>query len=191
MRAIPELFIAASLVAANVAAQGINQEIAKGVPSIGRDVPSILVQMRQMEMQRQQLLIQQQQADAAARLTEQQAQAIELDNEKRRLEPLQGGTSQAQSQGTGPSQYEQEIFARWQKAVVPRSGLFEGFFDTVLADDVPISMDMIALIGSSPYAADISYYLAKNKQHAARIFGMPMLDQAAAIRALENDAKIR
>ncbi len=60
------------------------------------------------------------------------------------------------------------------------------FFEVVLAPDLAITMPMIELISSSPNAADIAYYLGKNKATAAEIARLPFLRQAEEIRKIEQ-----
>jgi hypothetical protein len=48
---------------------------------------------------------------------------------------------------------------------------------------------VIALMASSPYAADIAYYLGIHKQEAHSTAAMSMLDHAGAIKEIERKAQ--
>lgn len=89
--------------------------------------------------------------------------------------------------GTGPqySEADKAIYMRWLQAVEPRRQLYGDFDTVVFAKDLHVTMSMLDLMASSPYAADMTYYLGKNKARSQEIAGMPLLQQAAAIREIE------
>lgn len=100
---------------------------------------------------------------------------------------------QTPSPGTGqvsaPSQTNEGYARTWLEAARPRMGLFPNFDKMVFNDKVPISTDTVMLMSSSPYAADIAYYLATHKAEAMAISKLPLLEAARAIDQIEVKAK--
>lgn len=73
----------------------------------------------------------------------------------------------------------------WFEKARPRMGLYSDFADVVYADDVNISPDMVMLMSSSDYAADIAYYLGTHKAESTAISKLPLLEAARAIDDIE------
>ena len=129
-------------------------------------------QRRQQQIQDEQLRIQREQADAQSRLMDEQTRALQLENQRREAENRQATTAQP-GQGPAPTRHDLEIMARWQSAAIPRMGRYPDFAEVALAPDVAITIPMIELMSSSPYAADIAYYLGKNKAKSIEIAQPP------------------
>jgi hypothetical protein len=86
------------------------------------------------------------------------------------------------TQSTVPS----PIIRKWLIAAQPRMHLYPDFEQVVFADDVPFTEQVIDLMSGSEYAADIAYYLGKNKIEAAAISEMPTLKAAQSIINIED-----
>lgn len=78
----------------------------------------------------------------------------------------------------------------WIIAAQPRMHIFPDFEKVVFAPNVSITDDMVRLMSSSTYAADIAYYLATHKAEAKAISLMPLLDAARAIDRIESQVKV-
>ena len=74
---------------------------------------------------------------------------------------------------------------QWFEKARPRMGLYSDFAEVVYADDVNITPDMVMLMSSSDYAADIAYYLGTHKAESTAISKLPLLDAARAIDDIE------
>lgn len=97
--------------------------------------------------------------------------------------------SYATQQGAGalpPSSYGQA----WLASANQRRHLFPDFDKVVFAPDVRITDEMVMLMSSSPYAADIAYYLATHKAESLAISRLPLLDAARAIDGIERQIKV-
>jgi len=70
---------------------------------------------------------------------------------------------------------------RWYVAARPRMGLYPDFETKVYSAKVDISPAVVWLMSTSPYAADIAYYLATHKAEAAAISSMPLANAGRAI----------
>ena len=95
------------------------------------------------------------------------------------------GQPNAPTQATPPSNYGQIWLANAEK----RRHLFRDFDKVVFAPDVKISEEMVMFMSSSPYAADIAYYLGTHKAESLAISRMPLLDAARAIDVIESRIK--
>lgn len=137
----------------------------------------------QRRRQQEQAELQRQQAEAQRQLLDEQRRAVELENRRREAELREPPPTA----GQGPSDLrQQEILRKWESAAGYRRNFYADFDEVVLAPDVNITLQMIELMASSPFAADIAYYLGKNKAEAARIARLPLLEQASAIRDIEQ-----
>ena len=56
----------------------------------------------------------------------------------------------------------------------------------VFDEELQISLDMVALMAESRYAADIAYYLGKHPEESARISQMPLPEAGKAIFDIEE-----
>ena len=81
------------------------------------------------------------------------------------------------------------INAEWQRINHAAVKQYPDFSKVVSAPDVPISKDMAEAMLNSDSAADIAYFLGKNKAEAARIFALPPHLQGYEIAKIENKAK--
>lgn len=142
-------------------------------------------QRRQQQVQEEQLRVQRELAESQQALMDEQRRAIQMENQRREAE-LQQSQPPQPGQGPAPTQREIEVMTRWQSAAAPRMGRYPDFAEVALAPDVIITMDMIELMSSSPYAADIAYYLGKNKAKSMEIAQLPLLRQAEEIRKIEQ-----
>jgi small-conductance mechanosensitive channel len=143
---------------------------------------------RQRRIQDEQLRIQREQAQSQQALIEEQRRTMQLENQRREAEIQQQQTAQA---GQAPiSEREREILERFAAAAEPRRALFPDFERVISAPDVAITFDMIELMSSSPYAADIAYYLGNNKSKAYEIARLPLLRQAEEIRKIEQAVQV-
>ena len=91
--------------------------------------------------------------------------------------------AQRQAQSSTPGADYLQI---WYEKAKPRMRLFPDFEAIVFAEDVNISTDMVMLMSSSDYAADIAYHLATHKAEAMAISRLSLLDAARAIDAIEE-----
>lgn len=83
------------------------------------------------------------------------------------------------------------IIRAWLVAAQPRMHLYPDFEKVVFAADVPFTDKLIDLMSGSDYAADIAYYLGKNKIEAIAISEMPTLKAAKSISEIESRIKNR
>jgi hypothetical protein len=108
----------------------------------------------------------------------------------------QSTTPASQADATGPTNSllaasmsanpeSRSAFYEWMTNSIPRAGKFEGFLTVVLNENAIISPEMFTRIKSSKYAADISWYLAKNQTQAEAIQRMSAAEMAMAITNLE------
>ena len=129
---------------------------------------------------------QQEQAAAQTRLLEEQTRTQQLENQRRAVEMSQSNGAGATASTGSPPSVNDALIRNWQAAAAPPKGRYPDFDAVVFAPDVPISMDMIQLMAQSQFAADIAYYLGKNKGEATKIAGMGLLDAAVAIKEIER-----
>jgi|GEM_PF-4556983 len=90
-----------------------------------------------------------------------------------------------------PAPPAEDYSQRWLAAAQPRMHLFPDFAKVVFAKEVAISADMVKLMSTSPYAADIAYHLATHRIEARAIYDMQPLDAARAISRLEDEARLK
>ncbi len=93
--------------------------------------------------------------------------------------------TQRQSLPAEPPNYGQ----RWLEKARPRMGLFPNFAKVVFESDVTITPDMVMLMSSSDYAADIAYFLGTHKAELLAIAQLPLLDAARALSDIEERIK--
>ena len=129
-------------------------------------------------MQQQMQVIQQIEAARVAR-----AQADMLEAQARREEEDRRRTSNT----TSPQNVIVDpVLIAFNSAASARRHLYPDFESVAYAPDVQITVDMIKLMTGSSYAADIAYYLGKNKGEAAEISRMHILQASKAITDIEN-----
>lgn len=143
------------------------------------DLGGAIMQAEAIKQQR----MQREQADAQRRLIEEQARAQQIENQ-RRQEAMSQRSSAGQAAQIAPN--DMAVYEKWMRAAAPRVSLYPDFWEVIGAPDVACSVQMVELMASSPYAADIAYYLGKNKARSLEIAQMPLLEQAVAIREIEQ-----
>lgn len=126
------------------------------------------IQMREMQRRENERRQQQYQTERARRANEERAKSAAA------------ASASAQSSAVDPT------FVAFEIAAAPRKHLYPDFESVAYALDVPITVDMIKLMTGSPFAADIAYYLGKNKSEATAISQMPMLQASKAIANIEK-----
>jgi len=80
---------------------------------------------------------------------------------------------------------------KWLVVAQPRMHLYPDFESVVFAPDVPLTESIISLMSERSYAADIAYYLGKNKLEAYAISEMPILQADKAISEIEARLKLK
>jgi len=159
--------------APTVEAQTLNQQISRGA-TFFQPADPFDQYSKMMNAQAQA-----EQAAAQRRLVEEQIRAMQLENQKR-----EEAAKQAQRPQTVTDSPPHLI--AWFKAAQPRMHLFPDFQQVVFSQDVAISDDMVKIMASSRFAADIAYYLGTNKMESVAIKSMPLLDAARAISDIEK-----
>lgn len=124
-----------------------------------------------------------QQADSFRRGVEMGEQARRAEREGKRGE--QRGPEAGVSQALSP-----EIFSKWLERAKPRMGLYPDFAKVVFESDVAITPDMVLLMATSDYAADIAYYLGTHKAESLAIARLPLLEAAKALDDIERKVKL-
>jgi hypothetical protein len=132
-----------------------------------------------------------QQAAQQSAIAAEQLRAAQLENERRAAElraAQQQEHREAAQSGAGANVPTEITPAqtRFLDAIKYRRFRWADFDAVAFAPDVPMTEDMIGLMAESRYAADIAYYLGKNKGRAAQISAMTLPDAAAAIKDIES-----
>ena len=118
---------------------------------------------------------------AEIRALEEQTRALEIDNQRRQEEQRR----QAASRNASDEQAA-EIAQRFSEAIQYRRYRWDDFDEVVFDEELQISLDMVALMAESRYAADIAYYLGKHPEESARISQMPLPEAGKAIFDIEE-----
>lgn len=125
-------------------------------------------------------------AEAERRLrmeSERQQQALRDEENRRRQEEAARRNVAASVPPANPPMNPD--LATWLKNAEPRMHLYPDFREVVFAENLSITNDMVRLMAGSRFAADIAYYLGKNRAQAVAISQMPLLDAAKAIDQIE------
>lgn len=140
------------------------------------------MQMQQMQIENMRIQNQIQMQEMQRRENERRQQQYQTEQARRANEERakSAAAASAQSSAADPT------FVAFEIAAAPRKHLYPDFESVAYALDVPITVDMIKLMTGSPFAADIAYYLGKNKSEATAISQMPMLQASKAITNIEN-----
>jgi hypothetical protein len=98
---------------------------------------------------------------------------------------------QAQQAQQAPSSAPQshnkdEIISRFENAIKYRRFRYKDFNEVVYDEGLQITVDMVALMSESAYAADIAYYLGKHPNEATAVSQMELPQAGAAIFTLEK-----
>jgi hypothetical protein len=84
------------------------------------------------------------------------------------------------------SHNKDEIISRFENAIKYRRFRYKDFNDVVYDERLQITVDMVALMSESVYAADIAYYLGKHPNEATAVSQMELPQAGAAIFTLEK-----
>jgi hypothetical protein len=134
-------------------------------------------QRRELEHQRYQQQQQQQQQEAWER-----ERLLREDAQRRELQQQQQQAQKPPATTHAP----QEIISRFESIIKYRRYKYEDFNEVVYDDNLSITLDMIALMSESEYAADIAYYLGKHPDETAAVSKMALPQAGAAIFAIEE-----
>ena len=97
---------------------------------------------------------------------------------------------QQQAQQAPPSTHQShnkdEIISRFENAIKYRRFRYNDFDEVVYDESLQITVDMVALMSESAYAADIAYYLGKHPNEAIAVSRMELPKAGAAIFTLEK-----
>ena len=80
-----------------------------------------------------------------------------------------------------------EVALRFSEAIKYRRYKWDDFDDVVMNPDLKISLDMVALMAESQYAADIAYYLGNHLEESKEISRMQLPWAGKAIFAIEKE----
>lgn len=139
------------------------------------------MQMQQMQIENLRIQNEIQMGEIQRRESEIRQQQYEAEQARRRSEEERAITvALPQSPTVDPT------VVAFNLAAASRKYLYPDFDSVAYAQDVTITIDMIKLMTGSPFAADIAYYLGKNKVEAAAISKMPMLQASKAIMNIEK-----
>lgn len=130
---------------------------------------------------------------AENQLLQEKVRAQQLENEQRaqdlqRAQQKQETQAQVQAASDAPNA-PAAILARYQEAIKYRQYRWNDFEKVTTAPELQLSLDMVALIAESRYAADIVYYLGKHPEESAAISKMALPDAGRAIFSLEKKIK--
>jgi hypothetical protein len=134
------------------------------------------LEREQMQLRSENLRLQNEQAAFQLRQMEEQRRA----QERQRQQQLEDRKQQSQS-----VKQPDPVIDEWLKAVAPRMGLYPDFEKVVFAAELAITTDMIRLMTPSSLAADIAYYLGRNKIESMAISRMSLVQAARAIDQIE------
>jgi hypothetical protein len=160
----------------NAPAPGINWDLLRS-PNQSNSVMESFRQGQEAAQRARQARAERERAEAEAEYYRAQTEAV-----RARSQP---GVAPPQPRPPEPAAMPGWLTA-WYHAAQPRMGLYPDFDKVVFAPEVSISEDVVKLMTSSPYAADIAYYLATHRAEAAAISSMPLLEAARAIDALDR-----
>jgi hypothetical protein len=127
-----------------------------------------------------------------ARRAKLERERIKLEQDKLQLERdlLERRKLDAQTPGQTASVALPDYTAKWLEKARPRIGLYPDYAKVVFEGDVAITPNMIMLMSSSDYAADIAYYLGTHKAESLAIAQLPLLEAAKAVDAIESKVRI-
>ena len=111
--------------------------------------------------------------------------SVNATEEAQRSEFEQQQAQQAPS-SAHQSHSKDEIISRFENAIKYRRFRYNDFDEVVYDDRLQITVDMVALMSESAYAADIAYYLGKHPNEAIAVSQMELPQAGAAIFALEE-----
>lgn len=112
---------------------------------------------------------------AEVRLLQEQARAVQLENERRKRE-----ADESQSPEIDVA------FGRFSEAIKYRRYRWDDFDRIVMDKGLPMTADMLSLMAESRFAADIAYYLGTHRDEAGAISQMALPEAGRAIFAIEK-----
>lgn len=98
-------------------------------------------------------------------------------------------TARQQAQSLDAAE-RQIALQQWTEQVVEARARYADFDEVAMADSVPVTAEMADVIRSSDAAADVAYYLGKNKAEAARIAKMAPYEMAREIGRIEGSLSV-
>jgi TolA-binding protein len=134
------------------------------------------LEQEQMQLRSESLRLQNEKSAFQLRQMEEQQRA----QERQRQQQIEERQRQSQ-----PVNQPDPIIDAWLKAAAPRMGLYPDFEKVVFSAEVAITTDMIRLMTPSPFAADIAYYLGRNKIESMAISKMTLVQAARSIDQIE------
>lgn len=132
----------------------------------------------------------------------QETEKIRLENEQRRRQleerrkqvdlEIQQEASKRQleerkrQQEVAAKQSDDEIIKKWTAAALPRMGRYADFQQVVFAEDLRLTIPMINIMSESRYAADIAYFLGKDKEVSLQISKLDIVGARSEINRIEG-----
>ena len=145
---------------------------------VGVQLQSPLLMMQQAEQIRA-MRFQAEQSAAQRRLIDEQARAQQIQNRQQE--------NAERIRNSQPSQAQSDpVIDEWLRAAGPRMHIYPDFEKVVFAPDVTITVDMIRLMTSSEWAADIAYYFATHKAESWAVSKMSLQEAARSIDRIES-----
>jgi hypothetical protein len=111
--------------------------------------------------------------------------SVNATEEAQRSEIEQQQAQQAPS-SAHQSHNKDKIISRFENAIKYRQFRYNDFDEVVYDEKLQITVDMVALMSESTYAADIAYYLGKHPNEAIAVSQMELPQAGAAIFTLEK-----
>jgi len=121
----------------------------------------------------------------------QETERMRLENEQRRrqIEESKKLIDNQTKQELARRASDEDTIKRWFAVAQPRIGLYPDFNRIVFAEDLRITVPMIKIMAESKYAADIAYFLGKNKEVASEIASMEMERMRINITGIESSIR--
>ena len=107
-----------------------------------------------------------------------EAQRSEFEQQQHRAQKAPSSAHQSHN--------KDEIISRFENAIKYRRFRYNDFDEVVYDERLQITVDMVALMSESAYAADIAYYLGKHPNEAIAVSRMELPQAGAAIFTLEK-----
>jgi hypothetical protein len=107
-----------------------------------------------------------------------EAQILEFEQQQQQAQQAPSSAHQSNN--------KDEIISRFKNAIKYRRFRYKDFNEVVYDERLQITVDMVALMSESVYAADIAYYLGKHPDEAIAVSQMELPQAGAAIFTLEK-----
>ena len=121
------------------------------------------------------------------RMRQSRLEREKIEAETELLRAQRRAIEQNAGQGGVPVSLAPDYLAKFTAAAASRKHLFPDFDAVVSQPDLPITVDMVILMTSSPYAADIAYYQATHRAEAAAISRLSLLEAGRAIDRIDRE----